>query len=188
MPIGVSKAKEYDLTKDHWQALLNGINWTVEHLIEDIATFRHDDHIDIEHTWIVQSLPELYRPLYTLVFLKQFLACVLTVAWKLCAPRRYRLASVAEELALHIIIESAKADLDIAGIQADFGSLYDLAYEDNDFLMLFDRKFDGVEDTDIGKQAGIVNLRFRDWFKPFRPDEPINPYCYDEARPTNQSS
>ncbi len=188
MPIGTNNCKKYRLPDNHWEALRGGIDSTVDGLVDDIATFLKEDHVDIEQTWIAYRLPQLYRPLYTPVFLKQFLACVLTVAWKLYAPRNYALASVAEELALHVIIESAKVNLDLIGIKGNFDNIYDLAYEDTDFLMLFDRRLDGIEDTVIGERLAVMNLRFRDWFKPFAPDEPINPYCREEACPTNQSS
>ena len=42
-----------------------------------------------------------------LLFAKQFLTCLITVAWKLQAPRHYRLACVAEELAFRALVQRA---------------------------------------------------------------------------------
>ncbi len=155
------KSEEYQLPTGHWQALLAGIDITVDHLIDDITALLHEDNADIDDTFIVADLPELYRPLYKPLFPKRFLACMLTVAWKLVAPGAHRLASVAEELALHTVIRSATIHLDEAGVKADFDPLYDLAFEDTDFMFLFDRRFDGIEDSEIGGKLGVANLHFR---------------------------
>lgn len=46
--------------------------------------------------------------------------------------------------------------------------MHDLAFEDHDVLMLFDARFDGIEDSDVGAMLGVANLHPKDWFKPFR--------------------
>ena len=38
------------------------------------------------------------------------------------------------------------------------------------FAFLFDAQYEGSEETTLAKEAGIVNLAFKEWFKPFRPE------------------
>jgi hypothetical protein len=110
------------------------------------------------------------------LFAKQFLTCLVTVAWKLHAPGVHRLACTAEELALNALLQSAAAARELRGERADFSELRDVAYEDEDYALLFDPAKDGIEETEQGRSMGLANLRFKNWFRPFRDDEPVHPY------------
>ncbi len=46
--------------------------------------------------------------------------------------------------------------------------LYDDAFEDTDFLVLFDLEdSDDLGDLDPERQMGLTDLRFKNWFRPF---------------------
>jgi hypothetical protein len=121
-------------------------------------------------------LPRKYLLRYTALFAKQFLACLLTVAWKLRAPGYYSLDCVAEELALRAIVLRARDLLIEEGKGAHFDDFEDCAFEDVDFEELFSAAMDGVEDSDFGRATGMVDLHFKDWFKPSRSMNPVHPY------------
>lgn len=94
-------------------------------------------------------LPEAYANRYaSFDFLKNWSVTLSIVGWKLAQPERHPLTNVAEELALHSMIEDAIAyvvdrepqQLEAKGPLID---LYDGAFEDTDFIVLFD-----IEDPD----------------------------------------
>jgi hypothetical protein len=70
--------------------------------------------------------------------------------------------------ALHALIDQAEAVLEAAGEDPDLGDFREAAIEDLDCLLLFDLRFDGFEDSPVADRQGMTNLRFEDWFKPFR--------------------
>lgn len=56
------------------------------------------------------------------------------------------------------------------------GYAEDFLFEDTDFLFLFDPKFDGMDETDVGKYHGMQSLRFEAWLKPFSKRYWVHPY------------
>ncbi|CAN5697774.1 hypothetical protein BH18ACT6_BH18ACT6_25200 [soil metagenome] len=122
---------------------------------------------EFDDTAMAGYLPPIFLPKYTSVFAKQFLICVAMVGWKLAQPEPSRLGCVGEELALRGLIEEAEAILEVGGHDTDLGGFHELAFDDTDFLMLFEPAFDGIEDSDIGTEMGVGHLAFEDWFKPF---------------------
>jgi hypothetical protein len=130
-----------------------------------------------EQEWAVGDLPEIYSVRYrTYAFLKDWIVTLTVVGWKLAQQRAQPLTNVAEELALHLIIQDAIAALDmIASDEATqeaaseaLRDLYQDAYEDNDFLDLYSLDdSDEVADLDADGQLGMTDLRFRSWFVPF---------------------
>lgn len=97
-------------------------------------------------------LPRIHATRYDSVFAERFLACMMAVTWKLGQPEReYSLSCVGEELALNAIIERAEAVLKSEGIEADFGDLRTIAFEDEDYGLLFDPAFDGGDAPVVGQ-------------------------------------
>ncbi|MFE7194353.1 hypothetical protein [Kitasatospora sp. NPDC057541] len=89
----------------------------------------------------------------------------------------------AEELALHFALEDARDlreelgdtdDADHAALPVhrddyDFDACTDMFFQDTDVLMLYDARFDGIEDPDgeTNRQIGMGDLRAEAWFDPF---------------------
>jgi hypothetical protein len=131
---------------------------------------------DVVRTNLIQYLPPAFAPRYSAGFARQFLACVSAVTTKLVQPGSWPLACVGEELALHALIDQAVAVLEATGEDADLEDFREAATEDLDCLLLFEPRFDGVEDSPAAGWLGMSNLRFEDWFKPFRATVPVHPY------------
>jgi hypothetical protein len=88
----------------------------------------------------------------------------------------------AEELALHILIEQAKSELQADAIEPDFSLFESLAFQDLDYEVLYDMSVDGIEDTTVGAEMAYGNLRFNEWFEPFlNATMPIHPYAAEDA-------
>lgn len=132
----------------------------------------------------IELLPPQYQARYTERFGRRFLACMMTVAWKLNQPRYVKLACVAEELAAWAILRRAEALLEVDDLPSDLSRLEGALFEDTDFTMLFDPSMDGVDETELGKIMGISSLRFEDWFTPFDLESKlgeVHPFAEDES-------
>jgi hypothetical protein len=123
-------------------------------------------------TPIGSYLPQRYEHYYDGRFARDWATTVAVVGWKLAQPGRLALACVAEELALFALIRKAQVLLDLREIENDeqaWSDFRDLAFEDEDFLFLFNPEFDGIEETDWAREHAVVGLKFNEWFRPFDP-------------------
>jgi hypothetical protein len=154
------------------------------HCIEDLAEnhadadsrriFGRQARHDPDLLMVLIRLPEAYVDRYASIdFLKNWVVTLSIVGWKLAQADRFPLTSVAEELALHTMIEDAIADVmdhepPHPEAEEPLRDLYDDAFEDTDFLVLFDLEDpDDLGDLDPEKQMGLTDLRFKNWFRPF---------------------
>jgi hypothetical protein len=125
-------------------------------LLEDMVALRRGE--SFADTTMADYLPPSHRHRYDQLFAKRFLACV------------------GEELALHALIERAESMLNPGIADADFSALYEAAFEDEDFVLLFDPQWDGIENAEAGARLGVANLRPDAWFAPFRDEFSVHPY------------
>ena len=160
-----------ELPDDHWEALAAGVDITTDELFDAYAVAddasRRGAPFDFDDTAARDMLPAAFSHHYDVGFLRRFLICLIVVGWKLRQDRIYMLACVAEELALWAIIRRAGGWLDQHDTTADFSTLREFAFEDEDFLYLFDRSMDGFAESEEADRFGVANLRFSDWFTPF---------------------
>ena len=159
---------------DHQRALATAVHVLIDEFLDDIVALQRGEQF--ADTGMSTYLPFAYGHRYNLLFAKRLLACVYTVAWKLHSPDSQALACVGEELALHALIQSAEAILDDKGTEADFDLLRETAFEEEDYMLLFDPQWDGIEKSEHGQRLGMANLRYDDWFIPFRDEDPVHPY------------
>jgi hypothetical protein len=167
------------LTPAMWEALCGAGDILIDCYCQDLAQLIGDGAFS--DTFMAADIPDRYLRRCDYLFAKKFLACLTTVVWKLQAPEQYEIACVAEELALYALIEQARGQLDERGVDADFGEFCDDAYQDLDFLWLFDPKYDGIEESPEGAFLGIGNLRFEEWFEPFLNVPFVHPYASKHA-------
>jgi hypothetical protein len=153
-------------------ALAMAIDILKDELSDDLVNLRAGVHPSETRT--ARRLPPCYRGHYDTEFVRRFAACFSAVAGKLYSPDRESLACVAEELGLYVLLEEAEALLEKDGTEAAFSD-FDMAFEDMDFEWLYDPAFDGIEDSEAVRELRMVNLALSDWFKPFRPDDPVHP-------------
>lgn len=136
-------------------------------------------------TAISNHLPSRYASYYDGLFAREWTTTVAVVGWKLAQSGKPKLACVAEELALNALIREAITQLEMhdeASDEAVWGDFRDVAFEDEDFLYLFDPAFDGIEnDPEAIEHLTLVGLPFPEWFKPFSPEQSgvPHPFCID---------
>ena len=112
-------------------------------------------------------MPEQYILSYTPLFCRQFVVCVITVAWKLAQPQWHPLSCLAEELALRALITEAESIMEEAGEMADVGDFEDTVFEDLDHEYLFRPALDGIDRSPVGARLGTGSLHPKGWFEPF---------------------
>lgn len=159
----------YKLSKKQKKYLSAGFNLLIDIVRQDMEVLiKGGSYLDTQ-LCALNLLPSRYRHKYDLLFLKQFLNVVFTIAYKFNDKGCYWLLnSVAEELAMNAVIEKAKMSAEMHGEEVDLDELYDLIFEDVDFELLMDPSFDGIEDDqEFTSRNRIYNLSFKDWFKPF---------------------
>jgi hypothetical protein len=140
--------------------------------------------------WLHHYLPPMYAASYDYGFIRAFSVTVLTVIYKLGGPWT-GLSSVAEELAMHAVMESAESQLALLkdeGVdvnEIEFSVLWDMAFWDLDYQALFDPELDGIQDSEVGRQSGMANLDRSEWFVKFTgADTPPHPMTWRRASPT----
>ncbi len=118
----------------------------------------------------VDDLPARYKTRYDWLFGQRFLTCLTVLSWKLAQsqPPIPLLDCVAEELAMHVLIERAKVGLEPPGVtDIHFGEFEDEVFQDADYENLFDESMDGIDEGEIGAKLGMADLSLSGWFEPF---------------------
>jgi hypothetical protein len=152
------------------------------------APARPDGTLEFDWEWD-DLLPRVARVGRRIEWLNRFIQCFEDLRVRLARGQYPKPRCTGEEMALHIAIDRAR-DFYGDGVTQDvFGSWYesfpslgaadedfdwikDILFEDEDVLMLFDPRFDGIESgSEIGDHLGVANLHPDEWFLPFRPDE-----------------
>lgn len=173
----IGEVTDQDFSPRKREALVSAAGILLDEIFDDLAHLAGGG--GVSDTNMVGYLPPGFSPRYNDRFARKFLACVCAVASKLAQPGNWPLACVGEELALHALIDHAEALLESAGSDDDLQDFRDQATEDLDCLLLFDMNLDGFEDSEAADRLGMGNLRFDDWFKPFRDSVPVHPYLVD---------
>lgn len=164
-------------------ALRTSICVLYEFYLDDLAALMKDD-TDFDETMMSTALPPRFKSLYNCLFAKKFFACFVAATERIRNSEHPR--CVAEEMAVKEIFSHAismtKDDglYDEQTIEEITEGLYDYEedlFEDQDFLFLWDGKFDGIEYI---HELGMANLGFSQWFNAFRKARPVNPFVEDD--------
>lgn len=116
----VGQAYSDVLTQREQRALQIACDMLIDEVFEDLKNIENTE--DIVDTVLGDCLPPRYLYKYTPLFLKQFVVCIITVAWKLAQPEHKPLSSIAEELAAWAIVEKAQGVIEMeedTGIEMD---------------------------------------------------------------------
>jgi hypothetical protein len=167
------------LAEETKHAIERARDWLTDHLRIDAESLADGASYD-DAIVLCNVLPRSFAHHYTPPFLDRMIGGIERVADKLTRYPDTYLASTAEELAAHALIDEARVMFETTENATDEQSatglreleeLHELAFEDHDVLFLFDARFDGIESSEIAEAMGMANLHVRDWFEPFRPDE-----------------
>lgn len=129
------------------------------------------ENILIEDTIVLCCLPQRYAHRYDILFTQRFLMAVADVS-SYMTNGWIVLPTVAHQMAFNLLLNNAEAVVDALTASDDrvvpiWRGIMDMAlFRDKDFELLYDPKFDGIEDIQDSK-ARYENLNFDDWFTPF---------------------
>jgi hypothetical protein len=191
----VGQAYKRWLTPFERRILATAVSVLIDELFDDFGLRERGEPEDLALTTLGWHLPTCALLNSTPLFLKQFAVCILTVAYKLAQPRRVVLSSVGEELAAYAIITAAKQqiereremaleeeDSEHSQLSAEnaFERFIDVLFEDEDFLFLFDPKYDGIDTSPAGRFLQMTSLAFEDWLTPFSDESErmAHPYVF----------
>lgn len=172
------------LAEETKRAISDARDWLTDHLRMDAEALRRGVKFS-ELIILHDVLPACFAAHYTPELVEQVIKTVERVAEKLSSYPSTYLASTAEELAAHALIDEARSQLEVsqdldterfseaqaAVADRELEDLHQDAFEDHDVLMLFDARYDGLETSAVADQLGMANLHPSDWFKAFRPGQ-----------------
>ncbi len=161
-------------------ALRDAAAGAVDEALVAFGDFFHDDRIKLQASEgkgpvqtpaapivVSERLPAMYQEHYSSYgFLKRWVITLSIVGWKLAQPEPSALTNVAEELAMHVLIEDALTLLEIRSTEtpeaiAQLNHLYKAAFEDNAFLDLYAINDPSeLDDLDLVGDLGMADLRF----------------------------
>lgn len=166
---------EFRLAEESWKALLSATDQVVDELRDDVDELIQGGSISDSN--LVEWMPRRFLPRYDLAFAQGLVERVGDLAVRLDRghqegwpyPHETFLKSVVEEMLMAQIIRYAIDDAASDESREELQALEDLSFEDRDFEWLYDLSHDGItDDPEVARTFGFANLRFEDWFKPFR--------------------
>ncbi|MGH2718271.1 MAG: hypothetical protein ACRDJU_06805 [Actinomycetota bacterium] len=178
---GEEEEEDFVLSEAAWAALLGAGRELVSSFEVDLDVIEHGG--DFSETAMALAVPGPKHRRYDLGFAQRFAAAAQNLMQRLdqaraagwpypCPPL---LNCVVDELVMWLLLEEASAvgpgEVPALG-EEEADALKDICFEDNDFLLLFDRSADGfLYDSALVDQMRFVNLNFDSWFELFRPGE-----------------
>jgi len=150
------------LTEDNLTALRDATVLLTQYFFDAVNDLSRGT--PIEDTWMAEYLPARYRPLYDETFGRNFLTCLLSISANVWDRPACRPACVGEHLAFHALLDFAQATLEDRGVEADFGPLWDVAYDDHGIRTLFELS-----------HPVDPRLEFHQWFRPFADEDVVHP-------------
>lgn len=181
---GFSGPDDPDRAALHRGALVAASVVGLDQLFDDLealgAASEKGREFDFEQSGLLGELPRRFRRRYTEGFARRFLLAYAAVGTRLAQPHWSLCATVAEELALRLLVDQAQVHLEAAGVDADFARFEDVAFEDFDHEYLFAPGADGFEDDPALAPLGMAPMGFAWWFVPFNDtDRFTSPFLVD---------
>lgn len=167
--------EEFRLGEGSWDLLISAVHELTERLRDDVDELRTGS--PVVETNLVDLMPRRFIPRYDRAFAERLAETSADLAKRLegargsgfAYPYESFLKSVAEEMLLSQAIQIATDESTSPHEIEELEVLQELSFEDRDFEWLYNFSHDGVtDDHEVARVAGFANLRFRDWFEPFR--------------------
>lgn len=126
---------------------------------------------DIRETKLWELLPKDGRPLLDRRMAGNFLIALHTIAYKILEPTATaRPGCLADELLLHLALQEAEVVAETHDFEVpddEIESIRDWWFENEDYMFFYEDKLEGIDKTEIGRTAGIVDMAVEYWFHPY---------------------
>jgi hypothetical protein len=157
-------------------ALVMAATQIIDELFQDIETLARDSGTVADSDgafFVLDDLPQRFARQYNGRFARNFHVATVMVTGRLSAEHWMPPASVAEALALHLVMQQAQyllVDHQLLG-RDQARELYlgfsDAAFEDIDHEWLYRADMDGFEDDEeFAAQFGTTDMHVQSWFQP----------------------
>lgn len=168
----------YPLTKKLAQSLGAGAEILWDNIVETLVHLHNDGKP--EETKFYNDLPFLGRPVLNGRWCSSFLSALDMLVFKMLGRMPTQLSCTAEELLFYWVTNNAVEHRELMEDQyrKDIDDYVEMILEDEDFLFLFDPRFDGIDKI---KELRMQSLKPEHWFLPFNEDRITHPYTWPES-------
>ena len=169
-------------------ALMRAGNIVLACLFEDTARLlREQDTVaeSPDRMIVLDDLPTAFAHLYTHAFAERFVIVTAGVLAALSRPKWIPPSTIAERLALHLIIKTARAGLEIAEAidWADSHEIYEpfrvAAFEDRDHELLYELERDDLPVVLREEPGDGISNELAHWFRPIASRAFVHPFLRD---------
>ena len=169
-------------------ALMRAGNIVLSCLFEDTARLlTEQDNVaeEPDRMIVLDDLPMAFAHLYTHAFAERFVIVAAGVVGALHKPKWIPPSTIAERLALHLLIKTARAGLEIAEV-IDWSDSHDVyepfraaAFTDRDHELLYELERDDLPVVLRGEPADRLSNELAHWFRPVGGGGFIHPFLRD---------
>lgn len=161
MPVG---ANYYRMKAKHRKWVRAAAEYLSDQFMEDLDNLAAGELW--ADTYMADFFPVQFRSRYDLAFAKRIWDTLIVVEWKIRDRRWWPLSSVAEELVMRAVLQTAEALAEAAEEPFDTDEYSEEISEDFDVEILFNLSLDGIEHDTLISAAMGFDLRFESWFSP----------------------
>ncbi|MDQ8707595.1 hypothetical protein RCO28_34755 [Streptomyces sp. LHD-70] len=160
----------------------------LDELFQDAFTLDQEDtnvaECD-ELLWLLDDLPPRYALRYDAHFARRFLVTAVALTTRFTDGSFVRLSCVAEELALRLLLNTARVTLDTfgllgGGVSSALERFSETVQEGRDHAWLYDDTQDGTDGSAVGEYLRRATTGPASWFTPFDVGRYVHPYAADE--------
>ncbi|HEY1573080.1 MAG TPA: hypothetical protein VGG05_17190 [Pseudonocardiaceae bacterium] len=156
-------------------ALMTGLDVLTDELFADVQTLEDSGSTagDQEVLWALHDLPPRFAAHYTAQFARKFLVATAVLGYRLTQPDWDGPRSVAEALAIRLVKQAARHQLDLAGLVDElplrrmFEVFDEYALDGVDIEDLY-----AAAEADEDDETDLDDFVLADWFEPLEVDEP----------------
>jgi hypothetical protein len=174
-------------------ALIFASSYLIDELFQDIRSLAEKGGAvaDSDGFFVLEDLPRRFAHHYDGRFAHKFLVATVSITGRLSAEQWAPPASVAEALALRLVVERAKFLLVDHGIVPKervrnlYADFEDAAFDDTDHELLYSAAADGFEDDEaLSAGLGLADMRLGSWFAEFDGSVAnVHPFTADVEHP-----
>jgi hypothetical protein len=149
-------------------ALMASLEVLTEELFSDVQTLEESGTpaSEQEVLWVLHDLPTAYAEHYTALFAKKFLVTMAILGYRLAQPEWFGPRCVAEALAIRLLKNAARNQLELAGVleEVPLDAMFEV-FDERAFTGLDVASFveDAEDDLDEDELAELVLV---EWFEP----------------------
>lgn len=159
-------------------ALMTGLDVLTDELFADVQTLEDSGAPASEQDvlWALHDLPQRFAANYTAVFAKKLLLTTAVLGYRLTRPEWDGPRSVAEALAIRLLVQAARHQLDLAGLadELPLATMFEVFDEYALDGVDVDDLYADDEPDEVDVAGDPEEFVLADWFEPLEVDESVD--------------